>query len=207
MRSHHLSHGVLGALLSLVVATACGYDPNPASGKLHCGPDNSCPENYTCMSGRCWRNGSGGSTGTGGTTGGGGTGGSSGTAKFIGRWTFVVPSRRMIACSDGYTEDKEWDNLGELFDIVAGTAAPLATHYYCDWDLDIDATGNATVIRPGKTCTGTMAGTTYTWHGMVFTLTTSDGQTGTLIADIPYDWVTPSSGTCTMHFTGTMTKS
>jgi hypothetical protein len=47
----------------------------------------------------------------------------------------------------------------------------------------------------------------YTWHGQAFTLTTTNGRDGTLVADIPYDFVTATgSGTCTMHFTGTMRK-
>ena len=42
---------------------------------------------------------------------------------------------------------------------------------------------------------------------MLFTLSTSNGTSGTLAADIPFDYVsTAGTGSCTMHFTGTMTK-
>jgi hypothetical protein len=42
---------------------------------------------------------------------------------------------------------------------------------------------------------------------MLFTLSTTNGQSGTLAADLPFDYAsTAGTGSCTMHFTGTMTK-
>ena len=38
----------LSATLCLVLAVVCGYDPNPESGTLKCGPSNSCPDGFSC---------------------------------------------------------------------------------------------------------------------------------------------------------------
>ena len=117
----------------------------------------------------------------------------------------------MITCTDGYTENKEWSGMGEMFTVRANGTG-LATHYYCDWNLDIAAGGTSTAIRPNMTCSlvdnSLTPPVTYTWHGMLFTLSTTNGLTGTLAADIPYDYSsTAGTGSCTMHFTGPMTKS
>jgi hypothetical protein len=206
-----ITPSVLGTALALVVASACGYSPNPESGTLKCGSSNSCPEGYSCSSGRCWKDGAGGTGGSSSGHGGsGGSGGSSGADKFIGTWRFISPSSRMIACTDGSSENKDWSNLGESFDVSVGPVSALTTYYYCDWDLDVASGGTSTVIKPGAACTGDDGATpptTYTWHGMLFTLSTSNGQSGTLIADLPFDYSsTAGSGSCTMHFTGTLTK-
>ena len=212
MKRSFISRALLGTTLSLVLAAACGYDPNPESGMLKCGSSNTCPDGYSCNSGLCWKNGAGGSSGRGGSTGGGGTGGSNAAAdKFVGTWKFVSPSTRMIACTDGSTENKDWSGLGEMFDVSRGPTTALATFYYCSWDLDLASAGTSTVIKPGATCTATdntvTPPTTYTWHGMLFTLSTTNGQSGTLAADLPFDYAsTAGTGSCTMHFTGTMTK-
>ncbi len=224
MRSR-LSAILIATALPLALAAACGYSPNPANGELHCGSSNTCPEGYSCMSGRCWKDGAAGSTGSGGNSGGAGTtgsGGSSGSAgttgsggssaadKFVGTWSFAPPSTRMITCTDGYTENKEWSGMGEMFTMRANGTG-LATHYYCDWNLDIATGGTSTTIRPNMTCSlvdnSLTPPVTYTWHGMLFTLSTTNGSTGTLTADIPYDYSsTAGTGSCTMHFTGTMAK-
>ena len=203
MTTRFRSHALAGAALCLILAAACGYSPNPADGTLKCGSSNTCPDGYSCRSGSCWKKSGGGGSG------GGGTGGGSSADNFIGTWSFAAPSRRMIGCTDGYTENVDWTGLGEMFEITAGGSAALATYYYCDWDLDI--VGTATVIKPAAACSATddtvTPPVTYTWHGMAFTLSTGNGTSGTLAADIPYDYVSTSgSGSCTMHFTGTMTK-
>ena len=195
------------AALAIAAATACGYSPNPESGTLQCGPSNSCPEGYSCRSGLCWKDGAGGSGGSGH----GGSGGSSTADKFIGTWTFVAPSTRMIACTDNSSETKDWSNQQESFDVSAASGGALTTYYYCDWDLDIASGGTSTVIKPGSSCAGTDNSSTppmtYTWHGMLFTLSTSNGRNGTLVADLPFDYSsTAGSGSCTMHFNGTLTK-
>ena len=116
----------------------------------------------------------------------------------------------MISCTDGYTENKEWSGLGETFTVMPGGGTPLKTHYYCDWDLNL-ASDTSTLIKPGLICSATNTDVTppvtYTWHGMLFTLSTTNGATGTLVADIPYDYSsTAGSGSCMMHFTGSMAK-
>ena len=67
MKRTFISRALLGATLSLVLAAACGYDPNPESGMLKCGSSNTCPDGYSCNSGLCWKNGAGGSSGRGGS--------------------------------------------------------------------------------------------------------------------------------------------
>ena len=85
-----------------------GYDPNPKSGALQCGSSNSCPQDYTCRSGRCWKDGAGGQGESGGTTGQGGQGGSAGApniANFVGTWAFnAASSKRTRGCTDGTNE-------------------------------------------------------------------------------------------------------
>ena len=219
MMNTPFSRGMLGALaaMPLLIAAACGYSPNPESGTLQCGPSNSCPEDYTCRSGRCWKDGAGGQGGSGGTTGSagtggsgpGGSGGSGGVTRLVGHWVFNgAASKRVRQCPDGTNETlMPWD---DFFDVIVGATSALSTDYYCIWNLDVDSGGTTTVIRPGQMCSKpdlTSPGTTFTWHGESFSLTTTNGSTGSLEASLPYDYVTPtSSGSCTMRFTGTVTK-
>jgi len=207
---------LIGAALSLAFAAACGYSPNPEDGTLKCGSSNACPDGYSCRSGTCWKNGGtgragtsgGGSSGTAGTTGNGGSGGNS-IAKFVGLWTFVsAQSTRTRECTDGTKETTTpW---ADYFDVAAGPVAALSTDYYCTWNLDVASNGNATTIRPGSMCTKpdpNIPTTSYTWHGESFTLTTTNGVSGMLEASLPYDYTTAlGSGSCTMKFTGPVTK-
>ena len=211
---------MLGALtvMSLLIAVACGYDPNPESGALQCGSSNTCPQDYTCRSGRCWKDGGGGSGGqggSGGTTGQGGQGGQGGSAgganvaNFVGTWVFnAASSKRTRVCTDGTNEIlMPWD---DSFIVEAGAVAPLKIGYYCPvWNADVN--GTTTVIRPGQTCDDLtmLPGTKFTFHGESFTLTTANGTSGMLEASLPYDYDTGaglSTGSCTMKFTGPVTK-
>jgi hypothetical protein len=220
-----LSRGMLGTLaaMPLLIAAACGYSPNFESGTLQCGSSNSCPEGYSCRSGTCWKDGAGGAGGSGGTTGTagaggsggsggrGGTGGTGGTgggnvANFIGRWVFDgANSKRTRQCTDGTNETlMPWN---DFVTVEAGTVSPLGIGYYCLWNADVN--GNSTVIRPGQSCQDLimLPGTTFTYRAESFTLTTTNGSTGTLDASIPYDYMNAtSSGSCTMKFTGPVTK-
>lgn len=213
-----LSRGMLGALVALPLLTiaACGYSPNPESGALQCGSSNTCPENYTCRSGQCWRDGAGGqggsagSAGSAGSTGQGGSGGGPNIADFVGTWVFNgAASKRTRQCTDGTNEVMmPWD---DSFTVEAGGAAPLKIGYYCPvWNADVN--GTTTVIRPGQTCDDTLMlpGTKFTFHGESFSLTTTNGTSGTLEASLPYEYgptVGASTGSCTMKFTGPVTKS
>src|SRR6185503_16230579 len=180
-----LSRGMLGALLAmpLLIAVACGYSPNPESGTLQCGSSNTCPEGYSCRSGRCWKDGgSGGTTGSAGTTGRGGSGGSGGgpnLANFIGTWVFNAPaSKRVRQCTDGTNETMM--PYDDALTVDAGTVAPLLIGYYCGWDADVN--GTTAVIRPNQSCDDLLMtpGTKFTFHGESLTLTTTNGTTGTL---------------------------
>jgi hypothetical protein len=108
---------LLAVALSAVAAPACGYDPNPESGTLLCGPLSSCPDDYRCVNQLCWRNEDvPGACGT--TT----------TEKLIGHWVFVPPSRRLIVCTDGFTDDDTaWT---DYFDVETGGSAALRSFYY-----------------------------------------------------------------------------
>jgi hypothetical protein len=127
-------------------------------------------------------------------------------ANLIGHWVFVSPSRRVIACSDGFTEDIAWT---DYFDVERGGSADLRTFYYCDLDLNIGTTG-ATVLQPSGSCSApdpSNASVTFTWTPSTFTLSTSDGVNGTLAASIPYVAATTTDSVmCTMNFTGVLTK-
>lgn len=199
-----ISRALLAVPLSLALAAACGYSPSFDDGTLKCGSSNTCPDGYSCRSGTCWKNGGGGGTG------GGGTGGSNpNVAKFVGHWVFTAAaSTRTRECTDGSSETTTpWD---DYFDVITGPVAALSTDYYCTWNLDVNGSGTATTIRSGSMCTKpdpTLPGTSYTWHGESFTLTTSNGTSGMLEASLPYDYTTTlGNGSCTMHFTGPVTK-
>ena len=202
---------MLGALaaMPLLIAAACGYAPNPESGTLQCGSSNTCPEDYTCRSGHCWKDGAGGS---GGTTGQGGQGGSAGgpnIANFLGTWVFDgAASKRTRQCTDGTNEVMmPWD---DSFTVEAGVVAPLKIGYYCPvWNADVN--GTTTVIRAGQMCDDLimLPGTKFTFRGESFTLTTTNGTSGTLEASLPYNYgpaTGASTGSCTMKFSGPVTK-
>jgi hypothetical protein len=183
---------MLGALLAmpLFIATACGYSPNPESGTLQCGSSNTCPEGYSCRSGLCWKGG----------------GGNGDVTNFIGTWVFDgSASKRVRQCDDGTNETlMPWD---DFVTIDAGAAAALSIGYYCSWDADVN--GTKTVIRSDQFCEDEimLPGTKFTYYGESFALTTTNGATGTLEASIPYDYSSVAgSGSCTMKFTGTVTK-
>jgi hypothetical protein len=197
-----------GLLTATFVATAaiaaCSYSPSFESGTLLCGPGASCPEGYHCMANYCYRDGEGGSGGGGG----GGTGGSN-NAKFIGRWNFATGAQRMRVCP-GVNETVPLPvDANDFITIMAGAVSPLAGYYYCDWNLDVS--GNATALRAGQSCTAVdtsqVPPVTFTWTGESFTLTTSNGTTGTIDASIPYSYTsTAGTGSCTATFTGPVMK-
>jgi hypothetical protein len=205
--------------MPLLIAAACGYSPNPESGTLQCGSSNSCPEGYSCRSGRCWKDGaggagggSGGTTGTAGRGGSGGTGGTGGgtnVANFIGTWVFNgASSKRVRQCTDGTNETMMPYNDSLIVEAGVG-GAPLLIGYYCGWNADVN--GTTATIRAGQSCDDLvmLPGTKFTFRGESLTLTTTNGTTGMLEASIPYDYGPPtgaSTGSCTMKFTAPVTK-
>jgi hypothetical protein len=199
------SRAWLAAIAALSLA-GCGYAPNPASGTLKCGSSNSCPDGYFCSNGFCWKDGQ--SPSDGGPRDAAGPDASP-ADKFVGTWTFGATLTRALACSDGSSSTTNVG--GDYVAVAAGTTTVLTADYYCLWNLDLAATGTSTVIRSGTTCSKTDSTVsppvTYTWHGQSFTLTTADGHTGTLDAQLPYDYQSSTStGSCTMHFTGPVSK-
>lgn len=214
MAARRLLTGAALALIALSGHLACGYSPNPESGKLKCGRGQSCPEGYSCTDGlTCWKN-MGGPDGGGSDVkpaDGGGDGPTVNPAeKFIGRWVFGSGATQVIACSDG--TGKTEDFTGDFVDVMAGTGGvPLRAEYFCFWNLDVGPAGNATVIRQGTTCSRAATNDPtmmFTWHGQSFTITTANGRTGTLSASIPYDYQSATgSATCTMQFSASLSKS
>ena len=214
-----IARALFAATVAVCAATAaCSYAPNPESGTLMCGPASSCPENYSCVDQYCWRDGDmSGRAGSGGSGGGGrgGSGGSGGASanKFIGRWNFVPPDAKRVRVCPGVNETVPLPvDADDYITIEAGTVSPLAAFYYCDWNLDLNAAGTATVIRPGQTCsaidTSQVPPVTFTWTGESFTLTTSNGTSGTIQASIPYTYTSTTAGTgaCTATFSGPVIK-
>ena len=120
----------------------------------------------------------------------------------------AAASKRTRQCTDGTNETlMPWD---DSFTVEAGAAAPLKIAYYCPvWNADVN--GTTTVIRSGQTCDDTfmLPGTKFTFHGESFTLTTTNGTSGTLEASLPYNYgpaTGASTGSCTMKFSGPVTK-
>jgi len=194
MKPRAVGRAVLGVLL--VLATGCSYAPDFESGTLACSSEGTCPEGYTCADGlTCWRSGECPTSAT-------------PAARFVGQWDFVSPSTRSIVC-DGTAMPIE-DVAGDYAYVEEGGPAPLRTTYFCDWDLDLDPTGTTTVIRAGESCSGPDLDNpdiVYTWTGQAFTLSTSNGRTGTLQMSLPYTYTSPAgNGSCTMTYTVTLTR-
>jgi hypothetical protein len=211
------ARGLLAATFAATAAiAACSYSPSFESGTLLCGPGASCPENYHCMANYCYRDGevtgtAGSGGGSGGRGGAGGTGGGDPKAKFIGRWNFVAPAQRVRVCP-GVNETVPLPvDADDFITIGAGSGGvALSAFYYCDWNLDLNAAGTATVIRAGQSCSDvdtSIPPYTFTWTGQSFTLTTSDGRSGTIEASIPYSYTsTAATGSCSATFTGPVMK-
>lgn len=192
-------------LLGLVMMSApafgpgCGYSPSFDSGRLRCGPNDSCPEGYYCASDdRCWRDGEEPDPPD-----------PDPQVRLAGTWNFIRPSTRTILCSDGSGGTEDWAGR-DFIPIEAGSGGTLEADFFCVWILDIAASGNATVIRPGQSCSDTDPNEpdiSYTWRGEAFTVTSTDGRTGTGQMSLPYDYRTPAgNGTCTMTYSVTLTK-
>jgi hypothetical protein len=182
--------------LCALVATACTYAPDFASGTLQCSaPPNAgkCPQGYSCQSASntCWKDGPS-------------------VANFPGHWLFQPGSQQTINCLDGSKDTKDLFAEDDFVDFEEGGATELRASYYCDWDLTLDASLTKTAIVPAQTCqtTGT-DGTKFTWLGTSFVFTTSNGKTGTLQADIKTDYVPPAPalpGTCALKISGTLAR-
>lgn len=174
----------------------CGYGPSFDSGRLRCATaDDSCPEGYWCADdGRCWRDGEA-------------PGGA--RDRFIGDWSFIHPSTRTIQCSDGSGGTEDWADR-DFVPIEAGSGTSLEANFFCLWILDVNSAGNSTVIRPGQSCSDADLldpTISYTWQGQSFTITSTDGRTGTGQMSLPYEYRTPlGNGSCTMTYTVTLTK-
>ena len=196
------------ATLSLALAAACGYDPNPESGTLKCGSSNTCPDGYSCRSGLCWKNGAGGSSGTRRQRGRRRHGRQRGRDKFIGTWMFVAPSTRMIACTDGSPRTRTDPAGTTTFDVSRGAGDGARDLLLLQLGPGRRRGGTSTVIRPGASCTATdppsrpRPPTPGTARRSRCRPPTARAARST--PSIPYDYAsTAGTGSCTMHFTGT----
>jgi hypothetical protein len=193
----HVTPAPLALIIALTVsALGCGYGPDFESGRLRCAAaDDSCPEGYYCAGdGRCWRDGEvpGGSR-----------------DRFVGDWSFIGPSTRTIQCSDGSGGTEDWAGR-DFVPIETGLGSSLEANFFCLWILDLNSAGNSTVIRPGQSCTDVDLSDptiSYTWQGESFTITSTDGRTGTGQMSLPYSYRSPlANGSCTMTYSVTLTK-
>jgi hypothetical protein len=170
----------------LLVTAGCSYAPDFPSGTLKCSTDRTCPEGYGCVNQLCYKNEH---------------------VKFAGHWVFGTPSPQNINCGGVMMNQ---DLAGDYLDIAGDEAgkADLSGFYYCVWSLNVS--GNKATLAPSGSCSAddpTMANLSYTWHADRFTVTTTDGRTGTLDASIPYEYnLAGATGSCSMTITSTMTK-
>lgn len=185
---------------ALLLTTGCSYAPDFASGTLKCSSDRTCPEGYGCVdtyaSGAnsptqlCYKNQH---------------------VKFAGRWIFGAPTPQNLNCGGVKMAN---DLSGDYLDLIGDAAgkADLSADYYCVWSLNVS--GDQATLAPSAACTKPAPDPTmmlkYTWHADRFTITTTDGRTGTLDASIPFNYeytdATGGTGSCSMTITSTMTK-
>jgi hypothetical protein len=174
----------------LLLTAGCSYSPDFASGTLKCSADQTCPEGYGCVEQLCYKNEH---------------------VKFAGHWIFGSPSPQKINCGGVMMNQ---DLAGDYLDVIADETGhgDLSGDYYCVWSLHVS--GDKATLAPSAACTKADPDPTmmlkYTWHADKFTITTTDGRTGTLDASIPYDYqytdVAGATGTCSMTITSTMSK-
>ncbi|HVU50678.1 MAG TPA: hypothetical protein VHL80_08315 [Polyangia bacterium] len=118
-------------------------------------------------------------------------------SKFVGHWVYNANSTETVTCSDG--SDNMTDLMGDFVDVTI-SGGVLTGSYFCNWSLTVGPAGNATIIKPGQSCsrnvTDKNTGTThFTWHGTTFTFRTDDSKTGTLNAAIGVDYIDDPAAT------------
>jgi hypothetical protein len=223
LRSASIAFGLLAAVTT-AGAGGCGYSPNIENGKLRCGPNNSCPEGYSCGElNACWKGATQPESGTvkcgaGGACPIGYTCGLSNTCwrpadrpdLLQGCWVFDAGSVQQIDCSDGSTDRVDLATVGDFVEIGPGVmAAPLLTDYYCP-DLELVVHGTTTLLEPGQGCTLTDPDTNdrFVHSAERFEFTTADGAKATVQLSMPFtfDLTTGETGDCTLRTNGTLTK-
>jgi hypothetical protein len=144
-----------------------------------------------------------------------------GPDKFVGHWVYQAGSTETVSCSD--TSTKTNDLSGDFVDVAIKNTV-LTASYFCDWAVTLGPAGDATVIKPGQSCSQTVNDMTtgmtmFTWHGTTFTLHTLEGKTATLNATIGVNYLDDATktscatstmgcaGTCTIEITGKLQKS
>jgi hypothetical protein len=119
-------------------------------------------------------------------------------SKFVGTWVFQAGSTETVSCSDGSSRMTDLTTSGDKggpdYVTLAITSTVLNANYFCDWNLTVGPQGNATIIKPGQSCSRNVNDpntglTHFTWHGTTFTLQTADGKTGMLMSTIAVDFV------------------
>ncbi|HVZ74554.1 MAG TPA: hypothetical protein VHJ20_19365 [Polyangia bacterium] len=220
--------GGLGLALLAFAAARCSYAPDFASGTLGCSAKGECPEGYACRASdnKCWKNGetstggttgSGGTIGSGGTTGSGGKGGATGSGgttgdngtDLVGHWVYDATSSLTLVCGTKSMTNSLKDDYVDVG--ASATANKVIANYYCNWTLDVSASGVGTV-EPNQSCMSTedpSTHETFTFRGTTFTFSSSDGAKATLSSMIAASYVNSqdkSTGNCTITITGSLTK-
>lgn len=184
-------------LCGLSSALSCSYTPDFDNGTLACGPSRNCPKGYACSSDNlCWKSGAA------------PDGGSSDPLEaYVGTWTFATGNLNS-SCSDGQptTSPLSGDTVK-----VTKSGTGLKASYFCDWILHRKA-GFTAEIDPGQSCMqpvqdpNTNVTYTYTWSSTLFSFTTTDGQTATLMGQVsgPFTATSGATGTCNGVFDGTL---
>jgi hypothetical protein len=206
---------LVGAFSGLL--SSCTYSPDFASGTLLCGPARSCPKGYECrLDGTCWKRGE--------TQRDGGFDRPilpdalprdvnrevrPGLTNFVGLWTFTQGTLH-IECSDMSVDNQPLGptDAGPADYLVAdvGVNADLIVSYYCRWDVNV--AGGQTVVLPGQSCSSSSGGTNFTWSATSMTLSTQDGQTGTVTSTIAATYTDAMGpGTCTLQVNGSVRRS
>jgi hypothetical protein len=167
--------------LALLLLAGC-YSPNPESGTLLCSSDLKCPQNYVCHSDdlKCWK--------------------VSPADLYVGRWTFGGSSMATVTCTDNSRNVTQLS--GDYLDVAYSTTADMTADYFCSWKLDVTPSGQGTTILQGQSCPFTDNGNVYTYRGMSFNFSTTDGKSATLAASLGVDGAT---ATCTLAVAGTLT--
>jgi hypothetical protein len=206
----------LAPLLGLVAA--CTYSPDPVSGTLQCGPRQSCPRGYECRpDGTCWKPGEtprdGGFERPAGMDAGARRDVSRdlqpGIINFVGRWTFTDGTLH-IECSDNTVDNRFLGpsdaGPADYLDVDVGDFSDLIVSYYCAWDVDV--AGTQTVVLPDQSCSSASGGTTFVWSAETFTLSTQNGQMGTVTSNIEATYTDANGpGTCSLQVNGSVRRS
>lgn len=209
------------AVLLVALAPAlgsCNYDPKPADGTLRCGPNDECPNGYSCgqfenLGKRCRVNGADAAVPPRDAASDAATDGAVPMAvlqRYIGTWAYGPGSTIRTQCDDGSTATDTLEDLDPM-EIRRGMppVSDLVASPCDDLTLRLDATGAHLTTDAPQICSDTSGTLVSTWRAMRFDVFTANGQTGTYTGVFELKLVDPSDAlneTCTQTETANITK-